>query len=160
LEARFVANERAGPPQRRPRVLVVDDDAALRFVCATVLGLEGYEVIEAANGQDALYLARTAAPDVMLLDLSMPVLDGFGVAAALRSDQRTRELPFVFLTGELDPRVIKQGGEAGAAGFFTKPFDPAVVCAFIRRIVEARLASPFEPSGSTPPSRRAAAGRP
>src|SRR5687767_15903764 len=112
-----------------------------------MLGLEGYEVIEAANGQDALYLARTAAPDVMLLDLSMPVLDGFGVAAALRSDERTRELPFVFLTGERDPQVVKQGGEVGAAGFFTKPFDPAVVCAFIRRIVEHGHATALEPSG-------------
>ena len=147
MEASFEANERAGPPQRRPRVLIVDDDAALRLVCATVLGLEGYEVFEAANGQEALELARTAAPDVMLLDISMPVLDGFGVAAALRSDQRTRELPFVFLTGELDPQVIRQGGEVGAAGFFTKPFDPVAVAAYIRHIVEVRLATAFEPAG-------------
>ena len=147
MEASFEANERAGPPQRRPRVLIVDDDAGLRLVCATVLNLEGYEVIEAANGQEALDLARTAAPDVMLLDISMPVLDGFGVAAALREDRRTRELPFVFLTGELDPQVIKQGGEVGAAGFFAKPFDPNAVAAFIRRIVEVRLANALEPSG-------------
>lgn len=147
MEASFEATEQAGPPRRRPRVLIVDDDASMRLLCATVLGLEGYEVIEAANGRQALDLARTAAPDVMLLDISMPVLDGFGVAAALRSDQRTRELPFVFLTGEVDPQVIKQGGEVGAAGFFTKPFDPFVVAAFIRRIVEVRLANAFEPSG-------------
>lgn len=147
MEASFEVNERAGPQQRRPRVLVVDDDAALRLLCATVLGLEGYEVIEAANGKEALDLARTAAPDVMLLDISMPLLDGFGVAAALREDRRTRELPFVFLTGELDPQVIKQGGEVGAAGFFTKPFDPVAVAAYIRHIVEARFATAFEPSG-------------
>jgi CheY-like chemotaxis protein len=138
---------RAGPPQRRSRVLIVDDDAAVRLVCATVLELEGYEVLEAANGQEALDLARSAAPDVMLLDISMPVLDGFGVAAALRSDSKTRELPFVFLTGELDPQVIRQGGEVGAAGFFTKPFDPAAMVDFIRRIVDVRLANALLPTG-------------
>jgi CheY-like chemotaxis protein len=124
-------------------VLIVDDDAGLRLVCATVLGLEGYEVIEAANGQDALDLARSASPDVMLLDISMPVLDGFGVAAALRADERTRQLPFVFLTGELDPLVLERGRDVGAAGFFTKPFDPTTVTSFLRRVLELRL----EPSG-------------
>lgn len=143
MEASVEVNEPAGPPRRRARVLIVDDDADLRLVCATVLGLEGYDVIEAANGQDALDLARTTAPDVMLLDISMPVLDGFGVAAALRGDERTRHLPFVFLTGEIDPVVLERGRDVGAAGFFTKPFDPATVTAFIRRVVDIRL----EPSG-------------
>lgn len=147
MEAEADANQQAGPLQRRPRVLVVDDDAALRRVCATVLGLDGYEVIEAANGQEALDLARTAAPDVILLDISMPVLDGFGVAAALRADERTRALPFVFLTGEVDPQVIERGHEVGAAGFFTKPFDPNAITAFIRRLVELREPNVLVQSG-------------
>ena len=71
----------------------------------TWLSLDGYEVLEADNGQDALDLALTANPSVVLLDLSMPVLDGFGLAAALRADERTRELPLVVLTGESGPRV-------------------------------------------------------
>ena len=77
----------------RPRVLVVDDDPAIRLICSTWLSLDGYEVLEAADGQDALELAFTEAPAVVLLDLSMPVLDGFGVAAALRADERTRDAP-------------------------------------------------------------------
>lgn len=117
----------------RPRVLVVDDDPLVRLLCAETLSLGGYEVIEAVNGQDALDIALTWAPDFVLLDISMPMLDGFGVAAALRADDRTRELPFVFLTGELDPHVIERGYELGAAHVFAKPFDPAVIGAFVRR---------------------------
>ena len=69
----------------RPRVLVVDDDPAIRLICTTWLSLDGYEVLEAANGQDALELAFTAEPAVVLLDLSMPVLDGFGVGGGAAS---------------------------------------------------------------------------
>jgi CheY-like chemotaxis protein len=125
----------AAPLQARPRVLVVDDDPAIRLICTTWLTLDGYEVIEAENGQDALELAFTEAPTLMLLDLSMPVLDGFAVAAALRADERTRELPLVVLTGETGPHVTKRVFEMGAAGFFTKPFDPGAVAAFVRGVV-------------------------
>jgi CheY-like chemotaxis protein len=122
-------------PSRRPRVLVVDADPAIRLMCTTWLTLDGYEVLEAANGQDGLDLAFTAKPAVVLLDLSMPVLDGFGLAAALRADERTRELPLVVITGETGPRVTRRVFEMGAAGFFTKPFDPGAVAAFVRSVV-------------------------
>ena len=122
-------------PSERPRVLVVDADPAIRLICTTWLTLDGYEVLEAANGQDALDLAFTAKPAVVLLDLSMPVLDGFGLAAALRADERTRELPLVVITGETGPRVTRRVFEMGAAGFFTKPFDPGAVAAFVRSVV-------------------------
>ncbi|HUP31580.1 MAG TPA: response regulator [Gaiellaceae bacterium] len=136
MEASSAVNGPAHTPGPRPRVLIVDDDPAIRLVCATSLGLDGFEVIEAANGQEALDFALRGAADVMLLDISMPILDGFGVAAALRADDRTRELPFVFLTGELDPHIAERGHAAGAAGFFAKPFDPAAVAAALRVLVE------------------------
>ena len=122
-------------PSDRPRVLVVDADPAIRLICTTWLTLDGYEVIEAANGQDALDLALTTKPAVVLLDLSMPVLDGFGLAAALRADERTRELPLVVITAETGPRVTRRVFDMGAAGFFTKPFDPGAVAAFVRSVV-------------------------
>ncbi len=125
-----------------PRILVVDDDPAIRLICTTWLTLDGYEVLEAANGQDALDLAFTAEPAVVLLDLSIPVLDGFGVAAALRANERTRELPLVVLTGETGPRVTRRVFEMGAAGFFTKPFDPGAVAAFVRSVVGGQGAAP------------------
>ena len=119
----------------RPKVLVVDDDATIRELCAAMLGSSGYDVLQAANGQDALDLALTAAPDVVLLDISLPVLDGFGVAAALRADERTRGLPVVFITGEDDPSVTERVYETGAAGFFRKPFDPGAVAALVRVVI-------------------------
>ena len=134
MEQQQVANG-VPVPSERARILVVDDDPAIRLICTTWLTLEGYDVIEAANGQDALALALTARPQVVLLDLSMPVLDGFGLAAALRADERTRELPLVVLTGETGPRVTQSVFEMGATGFFTKPFDPGEVAAFVRTLV-------------------------
>ena len=74
---------RPGPP----RVLVVDDDPAIRLVCSTNLQLDGYQVLEAANGQEGLELALDHVPDVVLLEISMPVLDGFGLAAALQANE-------------------------------------------------------------------------
>jgi CheY-like chemotaxis protein len=125
-------------PTRRPgppRVLVVDDDPAIRLVCSTNLQLDGYQVLEAANGQEGLELALDHVPDVVLLEISMPVLDGFGLAAALQADERTRELPLIFLTTEIDPLVKAQAFETGAHGVIEKPFDPSAVTSFIERVV-------------------------
>jgi CheY-like chemotaxis protein len=118
-----------------PRVLVVDDDPAIRLICTTWLSLDGYEVIEAADGQQALELAIAEDPAVVLLDLSMPVLDGLAVAKALREHERTRDLPLVVLTAETDIRVAKHAYELGVVGFFTKPFDPAAVVGFVRDVI-------------------------
>lgn len=146
MEASQVAKGHHGPVERRPRVLIVDDDPGIRLVCSLALGLDGYDVTEAANGQEALDMAFAGAPDVVLLDISMPVLDGFGVAAALRADARTRTLPFVFLTGELDSDIMARGYNAGAAGFFSKPFDPAAVAACLRGVLEKLLPSSGHPA--------------
>ena len=118
-----------------PRVLVVDDDPAIRLICNTWLGLDGYQVIEAADGQQALELAIAEDPAVVLLDLSMPVLDGLAVAKALRAHERTRDLPLVVLTAETDVRVARHAYELGVVGFFTKPFDPAAVVGFVRDVI-------------------------
>ncbi len=136
-------------PPVQPRVLVADDDPTIRLLCATTLSPYGYEVIEAADGQEAIELARAVAPDVVLLDLSMPILDGFGVLAVLRADDRTRELPLVVLTGETGPHIIERVHEIGVAGLFTKPFDPGVVAAFVRGVIDELKAgrTPTPPAG-------------
>jgi CheY-like chemotaxis protein len=118
-----------------PRVLVVDDDAAIRLICSTNLQLDGYQVLEAANGQEGLELALDHVPDVVLLEISMPVLDGFGLAAALQANERTRELPLIFLTAENDPLIKAKAFETGAHGIITKPFEPRAVTAFIEQVV-------------------------
>lgn len=141
MEVSSVTSARAGWLGRRPRVLIVDDDPAIRLLCAATLREDGYDVIQAANGQEGLDRALNDSPDVVLLDISMPVLDGFGLAEALRGDERTQKLPLVFLSGEADSDVVTRAYEAGAAGFFSKPFDPAQVGPFIERVL-ARLAPP------------------
>jgi CheY-like chemotaxis protein len=141
------APEMVGGAGSPPRVLIVDDDPAIRLICSTWLSLDGYEVIEAADGQDALQLALAVAPDVVLLDLSLPVLDGFAVAAALQADERTREVPLVVLTAEVDPAVSERVGEMGAAGHFTKPFDPCSVTEFVRGVIEELSARRRTPAG-------------
>ena len=88
-------------PNRSPaRVLVVDDDPAMRLLCAINLELEGLVVLEAEDGLSALARARAEKPDLVVTDVSMPRLDGFGLAEALRRDRRTRRIPLVFLSGE------------------------------------------------------------
>ena len=126
-----VTTRRPGPP----RVLVVDDDPAIRLVCSTNLQLDGYQVLEAANGQEALELALDHVPDVVLLEISMPVLDGFGLAAALQANDSTRELPLIFLTAEEDPLIKAKAFETGAHGVIAKPFEPRAVTSLIERVV-------------------------
>jgi CheY-like chemotaxis protein len=136
-------------PPDPPRVLVVDDDPAIRLICSTWLRLDGYEVLEAADGQQALELAIAEEPAVVLLDLSMPVLDGLGVAKALRTHERTRELPVVVLTAETDVRLAKSAYELGVVGFFTKPFDPAAVAEFVRDVIADVRAKAARPTAKT-----------
>jgi CheY-like chemotaxis protein len=130
-QASSEATRRPGPP----RVLVVDDDPAIRLVCSTNLLLDGYQVLEAANGQEGLELALDHVPDVVLLEISMPVLDGFGLAAALQENERTRELPLIFLTTEVDPLVKAKAFETGAHAVIEKPFEPGALTSFIERVV-------------------------
>lgn len=132
---------------RTPRVLIVDDDPSARLLCATYLRGEGYDVIEAGDGQEGLERAFTEAPDVVLLDISMPILDGFGVANALRLDERTRTLPFVFISGETDPQIEARAYEAGAHGFVAKPFDPATIGPFVRSVLAQLLREPAPATG-------------
>jgi CheY-like chemotaxis protein len=92
------------PPAVKPRrVLVIDDDPTIRMLCAVNLGIEGVVVLEAPNGNLGLEQARSEHPDLVVTDVMMPGLDGFELAEALRRDERTREIPLIFLSSEADP---------------------------------------------------------
>ena len=145
MEATPVASDPARSLGRRPRVLIVDDDSSIRLLCASHLRTEGYDVIEAVDGQDGLERAFAEAPDLVLLDISMPVLDGFGLAAALRGDERTHRIPFAFLSGETDPHVEQRALEAGAHGYFAKPFDLSAVGEFVRGLLDQLSPEPAHP---------------
>ena len=140
----------AAAAEHRLRVLLVDDDPNVRTICATNLMCDGFEVTEAADGQTGLELALAEPPDLLLLDVSMPGLNGLELTAALRRNERTRELPVVFLSGESESTVMARADELGALGFLAKPFDPAAVSRFIAGTL-TRSASPA--AGPLVPSR-------
>ncbi len=119
-------------------ILVVEDEAAVRRNLARFLTLEGYEVREAANGEQAIEVAMRAPPDLVLCDLLMPGADGFSVLARLRAEPRTAATPFIFLSANAEPRNTQTGFLLGANEYLTKPVDLDVLAvAIARRLAEA-----------------------
>ena len=130
------------------RVLIVDDDPAMRLLCAINLELEGLVVLEAADGLSALARARSEKPDLVVTDVSMPRLDGFGLAEALRRDPRTRRIPLVFLSGETSVDNEARAEKLGALAYLTKPVDPLMLVSRIAEVLT--LAGKHPPSGLEP----------
>jgi DNA-binding response OmpR family regulator len=116
------------------RVLVIDDEAPIRLLCRVNLEAEGMEVLEAANGTSGLEQARAATPDVILLDVMMPGLDGWGVAEQLLDDERTEGIPIVFLTARAELRDRARGIDLGGVDYVTKPFNPVELAPLVRAL--------------------------
>lgn len=127
--------EPAPEARERPLVLVVDDEASIRLLCGVNLRLDGMDIIEAGNGDDALRVARKVRPDLVLLDVMMPRVDGWQVAHELARDPSTRELPIVFLSARAEPADYLHGYELGAVGYVTKPFDPTALGATLHDVL-------------------------
>ncbi len=118
------AHSADGQP-RRPRVLVVDDEPVIReLVQATLARDPRLEVVTANHGEEALTVARTAMPDLILLDVQMPRLGGIAVCRALRADPATRDVRIVLLTAAGQDADVERGYDAGADDYFLKPFLP------------------------------------
>jgi PAS domain S-box-containing protein len=126
--------------ERRPRILVVDDESDVRLLCRLVLEADGQEVLEAASGREALRLAAEAEPDLVVLDVMLPDLDGWHVLAALRENPLTAELPVVLLTAKAHQRSQLYGWQAGASDYLTKPISPEALA----KAIAAALAEPRE----------------
>jgi CheY-like chemotaxis protein len=117
------------------RVLVADDEPPIRLLCEVNLALAGLDVLQAADGQEALELARSQAPDLILLDLMMPRLDGWTVAEELAADKRTRGIPVLFLTARATMADRRRAEELGALGYILKPFDPVGLGPLVTEVV-------------------------
>jgi two-component system, OmpR family, response regulator MtrA len=117
------------------RVLVIDDEAAIRLLCRVNLEAEQMQVDEAPDGRAGLEQARSTRPDVILLDVMMPGLDGWQVAEELVADERTKDIPIVFLTARADFRDRERGLEAGGIAYLTKPFNPVELAALIEDLL-------------------------
>ena len=119
----------------RPRVLVVDDHPSSRMTAVALLSVEGYDVLEADSGPAALESVVSSNPDLILLDVMMPGMDGFEVCRRLKQDERTRLTPVVFVTALDDRRARLKGIEAGGDDFLTKPFDQLELSARVKSLI-------------------------
>jgi DNA-binding response OmpR family regulator len=132
-------SEPAGIPSselRKPKVLVIDDEAPIRLLCRVNLEAEKMIVLEAEEGPSGLELARTARPDVILLDVMMPAMDGWEVLQRLLEDDATREIPIVFLTARAELRDRARGLDLGGVDYVTKPFNPLELAPLVRSVLE------------------------
>ena len=119
------------------RVLVIDDEAPIRLLCRLNLELEGMEVLEAGSGPAGLELARAERPDVVVMDVMMPGLDGWQVAERLLDEAATSTVPIVFLTARAELSERARGLGIGGVEVVTKPFDPLVLAGVVRALGEA-----------------------
>jgi len=117
------------------RVLVIDDQAPIRLLCRVNLEAEGMDVLEADDGASGLELAREESPDIVLLDVMMPGLDGWRVAAHLLEDERTAEIPIIFLTARAEFRDRARGLDIGGVDYVTKPFNPLELAPLVRELL-------------------------
>jgi len=120
---------------RKPLVLVVDDFADNREMYSEYLSFSGYDVIEARNGKEAVDAAQARLPDIIIMDLSLPVMDGWEATRRLKADDRTRRIPVVALTGHALAGHSKGAKDAGCDSFLAKPCLPDQLVAEIRRML-------------------------
>ncbi|MEH2457956.1 EAL domain-containing response regulator [Nostoc sp.] len=119
-----------------PKILIIEDEEAVRENILDLLEAEGFETLAAANGRIGLHLAISEAPDLIVCDLMMPEMDGYGVLRALREDRSTAIIPFIFLTAKSAKSDFRQGMDMGADDYITKPFTRAELLSAIMNRLE------------------------
>lgn len=120
-----------------PLVLVVEDYQDAREMYAAYLQFSGYRVAEAANGYEAIQQAQDLMPDIILMDLALPKMDGWEAARRLKKDARTRDIPIVALTGHALAGHAEGARQAGCDAFVTKPCLPDALVAEIKRMLKS-----------------------
>ena len=118
------------------RVLVIDDEAPIRLLCRVNLEAEGMSVLEASDGPSGLEKARAELPDLVLLDVMMPGLDGWGVAEELLVGTETSSIPIIFLTARAEFRDRARGLDIGGVDYVTKPFNPIELAALVEDLLQ------------------------
>jgi DNA-binding NarL/FixJ family response regulator len=142
-------------------ILIVEDQAPMRRNIALMLELEGFDVVAAENGRAALDAVAARVPDLIICDVMMPVMDGYGVVQALRADPATELIPFIFLTAKTDRADLRIGMNFGADDYLTKPVvrDDLLAAVHSRlsraeaiatRVHEAAASAAFNPDFSSP----------
>jgi len=124
------------PAKAAPIVLLVDDEQAIRTICRVNLEGDGFTVLEAKSGAEALEEVMRERPSLVLLDVMMPGVDGWGVAEQLAADAETRDIPVVFLSARATPEDRLRAQALGAVGYLEKPFDPLELAGIVRDVLE------------------------
>ena len=123
-------------------MLVVDDDRVIQQLLEVNLELEGYDVKRASNGDEALKLVRSFKPDIVLLDVMMPKLDGREVCRRIKGDPATAAIPVVFLSARAQDMDVNSGLEHGASAYITKPFDPVDLLQTVEKVLAGETVFP------------------
>ncbi len=130
----------------KPRILLVDDEPDIVKMVGKRLEVEGFEVLVAGNGQEALIKARTEHPDLLILDLMLPKLNGYEVCTMLKQDTRYHKIPIILFTAKAQEKDEQLGLECGANAYLRKPLQAAELLEHIRRLLQ----QPLPTSGGTP----------
>ncbi len=126
------------------RILIVDDDETVVNLLATIIEMEGMVPLKALSAKEAFAIMGQGLPDLVLLDIMMPQLDGFEVLAMLRKEQRTKQLPVIILTGITDKKNMIKGWREQADAWITKPFDPMQLIAAVRQVLARSMEERME----------------
>jgi len=120
------------------KILVCDDEPYILLALTDAVEMEGYECVTAINGKEALQKARETLPDLIMLDIMMPFMDGFEVCRELKADAATRDIPVIMLTAKSQQVDIQKGKDAGADDYITKPFRPSTLRKKFNEVLDAR----------------------
>lgn len=133
----FLSSSRGAAPRGTPLVLVVDDDARLREFVRVNLEMDGYSVREAANAEEGLAALEDESPDLILLDVMMPGMDGWEMLRRVQERHGIGTIPVIMFSGKVDERTAEQAAEQGAQAFLGKPFDPQRLIESTKQLIRA-----------------------
>ncbi|RJP28062.1 MAG: response regulator [Candidatus Omnitrophota bacterium] len=118
------------------KILIVDDEPELVEVLRLRLEANGYTVMEASNGQEGFDMARGLKPDLIILDLMLPKIDGYKICRMLKFDEKYKHIPIILFTARAQDQDLKTGMEVGADAYITKPFEPQVLLSKIKELIK------------------------
>lgn len=124
------------------KILIAEDDRVIQELLQVNLQLEGFDVTVASDGIEALDKLPAADPDLVILDIMMPRLDGWGVCQRLKADPETAKIPVIFLSARAQELDMKRGYELGVAAYVTKPFDPSELVETVERVLAGETVPP------------------
>lgn len=122
---------------QKKRILLADDQEGLRRLVTVTLGPDEFEILHASDGEQALHVARTQRPHLILLDVAMPKLDGFQVLQQLKADQATASIPVIMLTAAGSTQARNTARELGAVDYLVKPFSPLTLLQRVHQLLQA-----------------------